>query len=126
VVEEGIAAMVFGYAARRDFLRSHTSVEHCLLERIAETTAPFDVAAATAADWEQVILLGFRLWRQLRSHGGNGVIHADRCYRRMVFCPAQPRPAVTGPTRAAHLTLNPDRTSGAAQRISHHAVRLAG
>ncbi|MBN6040070.1 hypothetical protein [Amycolatopsis sp. 195334CR] len=87
VIEEGIAAMVFAYAARRDYLRGHTRVESCLLERILEMTAPFEVCARTASEWESVILIGMRLWRQLRAYGGNGVIHADRVRRRMQFTP---------------------------------------
>ncbi|MGC7102753.1 hypothetical protein ACPZ19_49485 [Amycolatopsis lurida] len=118
VVEEAISAMVFGYAARRDFLRSHTTVERCLLERITEMTAPFEVAAVSAAAWEHVILVGMRLWRTLRSHGGTGLIHADRLDRRMSFSPAGTHAGLPGEPRA--------RSTGTAVAHPTDPIRLAG
>jgi len=104
VIEEGIVALVFSHAAKRDFLRGHTHIEPCVLDHIREMTAPLEVSTRTAQDWEHTILTGMRLWRQLRSHGGTGTVHADQLGAAMGFTPAVEGPHVVRTTRVAHQT----------------------
>ncbi|WP_410597237.1 hypothetical protein [Amycolatopsis sp. lyj-23] len=123
VVEEGIAAVVFGYASDRGFLRGHTYVEAPLLDYIRSSAAPFEVARATAQDWEDTILTGMRLFRQLRACGGVGTVHADRIRRTMVFAgpTRQQTPQASILTSVQH---GPERPL-TRHMIRHQAVPLA-
>ncbi|MGI5502278.1 hypothetical protein [Lentzea sp. CA-135723] len=87
VVEEGIAVTVFAYAASRDYLRGADHVDNSLLAWIATSSGHLEVGGRTAADWEQAVLTGFRIWHELRRHNGTGTVHADLRRRTMTFTP---------------------------------------
>ena len=70
VIEEGIAAMVFSYAERRNFLEGVEAVNYELLRTIKEMTDHLEVGCRNAGDWEHAILSGFRLWRSINASGG--------------------------------------------------------
>ena len=76
VLEEGISAFVFDYAARRNFLDGVKSVDYKLLRNIRELTEHLEVARRTEADWERAIVTGFQIWREVRA-AGEGHICAD-------------------------------------------------
>ena len=90
VTEEGIVAMVFSYAERRNFLQGHTGLEPLLLDRITEMTARFEVSTKTRADWERTTLIAYNLWRQIRDWKG-GRLRADLQLRVIeIFPPPTP------------------------------------
>ena len=76
VLEEGISAFVFDYAARRNFLEGVDRVDYKLLRNIRELTEHLEVARRTEADWERAIVKGFQIWREVRATG-EGHICAD-------------------------------------------------
>ena len=76
VIEEGISAMVFSYAERRNFLEGTESVNYDLLRTIKDMTAHLEVRARTEGEWERAIMTGFDIWRQVKT-SGSGQIHAD-------------------------------------------------
>jgi NTP pyrophosphatase (non-canonical NTP hydrolase) len=76
VIEEGIAAMTFAYATSHNYLEGIRRLDFQLLDVIKSTSAPFEVGARTAGDWEQAILTGFAAWRKLRDNNG-GVVLLD-------------------------------------------------
>ena len=76
VIEEGIAAMVFSYAERRNFLEGAESVNYELLRTIKDMTSHLEVSRRTEGDWERAIMTGFRIWRQVRAKG-KGHLMAD-------------------------------------------------
>ena len=76
VIEEGISAMVFSYAERRNFLEGAEGVNYDLLRTIKEMTSHLEVSARTEGNWEQAIMTGFNIWRQVKAKG-KGRIHAD-------------------------------------------------
>ena len=76
VLEEGISAFVFNYAARRNFLDGVKSVDYKLLRNIRELTEHLEVARRTEVDWELAIVTGFEIWRAVWA-AGEGHIHAD-------------------------------------------------
>ena len=80
VIEEGISAMVFSYAERRDFLSGAEAVNYELLRTIKDMTSHLEVKCRTEGDWEHAILKGFELWRQVRANG-KGRLLADLDYR---------------------------------------------
>ena len=75
-IEEGIAAMVFSYAERRNFLEVAEGVNYDLLRTIKDMTSHLEVSARTEGDWERAIMTGFDIWRQVKANG-RGRIHAD-------------------------------------------------
>ena len=76
VIEEGIAAMVFSYAERRNFLEGAEGLNYDLLRTIKDMTSHLEVSCRTEGDWERAIMTGFQLWRQVRAKG-KGQIRAD-------------------------------------------------
>ena len=76
VIEEGIAAMVFSYAERRSFLDGVEGVNYELLRTIKDMTAHLEVRSRSEGEWERAILLGFELWRNVRTRG-EGLLQAN-------------------------------------------------
>ena len=76
VIEEGIAAMVFSYAERRNFLEGADGVNYELLRTIKDMTSHLEVSCRTEGDWERAIMTGFQLWRHIRAKG-KGRLWAD-------------------------------------------------
>ena len=69
VIEEGIAAMVFSYAERRNFLEGAEGLSYDLLRTIKDMTSHLEVKTCTEGEWERAIMTGFDLWRRIRSVG---------------------------------------------------------
>lgn len=84
VIEEGISAMVFSYAERRNFLDGAEEVDYGLLRTIKEMTEHLEVSCRTEWDWESTILAGYHIWRQIRERN-SGHILADLENRRLEF-----------------------------------------
>ena len=76
VIEEGIAAMVFSYSERRNFLEGAEGVSFELLRTIKDMTAHLEVSCRAEGEWEKAIMEGFRIWRQVRD-SGEGKLKAD-------------------------------------------------
>lgn len=73
-LEEGISAMIFGYAAENDFLEGAKGVRSDLLRTIKMMTAHLEVSQRSVGDWEKAILMGFEVWRQVRERNGGTVL----------------------------------------------------
>lgn len=65
VIEEGISAFVFDYARKHGQLRDAKSVDYHLLKTIKSLTTGLEVSRCSYHDWEQAILQGYAVWRQL-------------------------------------------------------------
>jgi NTP pyrophosphatase (non-canonical NTP hydrolase) len=90
VIEEGVAALVFGYATQHELLEGVTRVDQKLLDTIAMVTGPLEVGGRSAADWERAIITGFDLFRKLQQHGG-GWVDFDADAGLMTFRPSADR-----------------------------------
>ena len=84
VIEEGISAMVFSYAERRNYLDGAEEVDYGILRTIKEMTEHLEVSCRTEWDWESTILAGFRIWRQIKEQK-SGHLLADLENRRLEF-----------------------------------------
>jgi hypothetical protein len=74
-LEEGISAMIFGYAAaEKDFLKDAKGVRSDFLRTIKMMTAHLEVSRCSAGDWERAILMGFDVWRTIRDQNGGTII----------------------------------------------------
>lgn len=74
VIEEGIAAMVFSYAERHNFLDRAEAVSYELLRTIKSMTSHLEVGRSSAREWERAIMMGFKVWRQIKEKGRGRVI----------------------------------------------------
>ncbi len=84
VTEEGIAALAFAYATGHDYLRGIRRLDQQLLDMITSLSAPFEVGARTAAEWERAVLVGFETWHHLRDNNG-GLVTLDAPRRTLGF-----------------------------------------
>lgn len=73
VIEEGISALVFGYAEDHGHLQNVHTVDYDLLRTIKRMVKGFEVEVASLRDWEQMILTAFHVWHQLEQRGGGTV-----------------------------------------------------
>lgn len=78
VIDEAVVAMVFDYAREHEFLEGVDSVDYHLLKRVRSLTSGLEVGARSAYEWEQTILAGYKVWRQVReNHGGRIVVDVE-------------------------------------------------
>lgn len=84
VVEEGVAALIFAYASEHNYLDGISRIDFQFLETIQLLVADKEVGVRSAANWEQAILAGFDMFRQLLEHGG-GTVHFDARARSLRY-----------------------------------------
>lgn len=98
VIEEGIAALVFDYARRHNFLADVNGIDQSLLTMIRGMSNHLEVAAQPPGAWSSAILEGFSVWRELVTHRG-GLVLADLDARTVCYL----GPAESATTIAAAL-----------------------
>ena len=76
VIDEAIVAYVWEYARRHRFLDGVTTVDYPVLKTIRQLTGGLEVAARSAHDWEEAILTGYRIFREVRAQR-RGVLAVD-------------------------------------------------
>jgi NTP pyrophosphatase (non-canonical NTP hydrolase) len=86
VVEEAIVAAAYVYASDHDLLDGIQVVDWHLLRHIKELTAGVEVRTRTTWEWNDVLVRGFAVWRELRRHRG-GVVTGDLHAGTLEFTP---------------------------------------
>lgn len=86
VIEEGLAAFAFAYAARHDFLEGVSRIDQQFLDSVSMMTHGLEVGSRTQADFERAILEGFAAFRQLRANNG-GFVGFDADARKLTYRP---------------------------------------
>ncbi|GAB1644183.1 nucleoside triphosphate pyrophosphohydrolase family protein [Krasilnikovia sp. MM14-A1259] len=119
VIEEGISALVFGYASRHNYLEGKNHVDNDVLNTITGMVAHLEVAAHRAADWEKAILTGFAAWRELRRRGG-GTVRLDLDAQTLVVLDAEGCGEAPAPASAA--AVSDFRAAAAALHRSKNAA----
>jgi MazG-like nucleotide pyrophosphohydrolase family protein len=71
--EEAVTAMIFQLADVWNYFEGER-VDDSVLRAAKDVTARLEVGAQPAAEWEQAILKGYSVWRQLRANGGGRVL----------------------------------------------------
>jgi NTP pyrophosphatase (non-canonical NTP hydrolase) len=84
VIEEAISALVFQYAEQHNKLDNIGRIDSSLLSLIKGLTNGFEVAAASAGEWEDAILLGYKIFRMLEREKG-GFVTVDLLNQKMSF-----------------------------------------
>jgi NTP pyrophosphatase (non-canonical NTP hydrolase) len=84
VIEEGVAALIFDYARRHFWLDGVSALDYQLLRTIGAMVSHLEVHECTTAEWEQAILQGFAVWRDVVSNEG-GRLAVDLDARRICY-----------------------------------------
>ncbi len=87
VVEEAIVAAAYIYAQDHAFLEGARAIDRELLRHIMRMTRNLEVSDRSAWEWNQALLGGFEVWRQLRACEGGRVV-GDLERRSLKFKPA--------------------------------------
>lgn len=86
ITEEAISALIFGVAKDYSFFEGLEFVDFDLLRTIKTMTRPFEVRDRTYREWEEAILAGYSVWREMAKHGG-GVLVGDALQRYVRYEP---------------------------------------
>ncbi len=82
VIDEAIVAYVWEYARRHRFLAGVSTVDYEVLKTIKQLTGGLEVGARSSHQWEEAILAGYEVWRQVNERR-QGVIVVDLVERRI-------------------------------------------
>jgi NTP pyrophosphatase (non-canonical NTP hydrolase) len=78
VIEEGVAAVIFDYGRKHNFLRDVADVDESLITTVRGMGAHLEVATQPSSVWRHAILSGFEVWRRLvEHHGGSVLVNLD-------------------------------------------------
>ncbi|WP_165187296.1 hypothetical protein [Paraburkholderia dioscoreae] len=119
IIEEGIATWIFNHADHHDFYENTEvgKLEYGLLKQVHDMVEGYEVAVCPLWQWEQAILEGFKVFRQLRD-AGSGVVTVDMDAHSITFTPLDvpsepaPQPKPRRPREiGATLPLKPETTS---------------
>lgn len=86
-IEEGIAALIFSHAKAYRFFEGVQEIDTALLQTIKSLTAHLEVSNRSLGEWEEAILVGFKVWRQVVQHQP-GEIRVSLFNRSIQFHPA--------------------------------------
>ena len=84
LIEEGVSTWIFNHAVRLNFFENLTSVDYSLLKAVRELVAGYEAEHCPLWLWEEAILNGYEVFRQLRAHR-RGLITADLTQRTVTF-----------------------------------------
>ena len=74
--EEGLSAMIFAYARDYNFFEGKSSVSTGLLRMIKNMVRHLEVSTCSTGEWEQAIVRGFKVWREVKKRRG-GTVDVD-------------------------------------------------
>lgn len=88
IIEEGIATWIFNHADRHNFYENTETgkLEYGLLKQVQDMVEGYEVEACPLWQWEQAILEGFKVFRQLRD-AGSGIVTVDMDAHSITFSP---------------------------------------
>ncbi|WP_020182641.1 nucleoside triphosphate pyrophosphohydrolase family protein [Methylotenera sp. 1P/1] len=86
VIDEAIAAIIFIEAKNNNYFEGIETIEYGILRTIKDLTAHLEVNRCSMKEWEDAILMGFKVWRQLKV-SQNGIIKGDLNNRTLEFFP---------------------------------------
>jgi hypothetical protein len=83
-IEEGISALAFDYAQDHSYLEGVDHVDYGILQTIKHLTRHLEVSECSEHQWQDAILQGFSVWRQLQNIR-KGVVVGDLASRTISF-----------------------------------------
>jgi MazG C-terminal domain len=91
VVEEGLSAWIFSRAKLLNFFEGHSSVSFDTLKTVSQFVSGYEVEACPLSLWEDAILQGYSVFRQVRAKNG-GVVVGNRAARCIEYKPYTGKP----------------------------------
>lgn len=85
ITEEAISLMLFNKAKQKN-LFNQTRVSPYLLRHIKEMTSSFEVSVRSTKEWENAILIGYSLFRELAKNNG-GKVHFNMVNQSAIYEP---------------------------------------
>jgi len=86
VVEEGLTTWIFARAKELNYFEGQKTVSFDLLKTVQQFVAGYEVEACPLSLWEIAILMGYDVFRQVKSNSG-GIIVGDRSKRTIKYVP---------------------------------------
>jgi NTP pyrophosphatase (non-canonical NTP hydrolase) len=86
VIEEGLTAWIFSCAKLLDFFEGQNRVSYDLLKTVGQFVRGYEVAACPLKLWEDAIIQGYEVFREVRKSAG-GVVIGNRGRRRISYRP---------------------------------------
>ena len=86
VVEEGLTAWIFSRAKQLNFFGGLDSVSFDLLKTVQQFVRGYEVERCPLKLWEEAIMEGYRVFRQVRKANG-GIVVGDRATRTIKYRP---------------------------------------
>jgi NTP pyrophosphatase (non-canonical NTP hydrolase) len=84
VVEEGLTAWLFSYSKGLDYFEGHNGVSFDVLKTIQKFVHGYEVEKCPLKLWEDAILQGYTVFRQVRKYNG-GIVVGDREKRTLSY-----------------------------------------
>jgi NTP pyrophosphatase (non-canonical NTP hydrolase) len=73
-IEEGVSALIFRYAKDHNWLEGTQGVSCELLRTIKSMTTHLEVSRCSSREWEEAIIKGLEVWRQIKKRGGGTLL----------------------------------------------------
>ena len=86
VVEEGLTAWIFSRAKHLDYFEGQNSLSFDLLKVVKQFVQGYEVENCPLKLWEEAILKGYEVFRQVRSNNG-GIVIGNRDTRTLAYKP---------------------------------------
>lgn len=86
VVEEGLTAWLYSYSKGLHYFEGHDSVSFDVLKTIQKFVHGYEVEKCPLKLWEDTLLQGYSVFRQVRDNNG-GIVIGDRENRKIVYRP---------------------------------------
>ena len=86
LIEEGVSTWVFNHAQRLNLFEGVQALDYGLLKTVREFVEGYEVASIPLWLWEEVILSGYEVFRELQANRG-GVVTADLENRTLAYSP---------------------------------------
>ena len=85
IVEEAVSAYVFSQAKEMSYFTGVNSLDYELLKTISELVKGYEVEDVPLYRWEEAILAGYSVFRDLREHEGGEVV-MDFGHHTLTYC----------------------------------------
>ncbi|MCC5989873.1 MAG: nucleoside triphosphate pyrophosphohydrolase family protein [Pararhodobacter sp.] len=81
LIEEGIATWIFNHAQRLEFFEGIDALDYGLLKSVRNFVVGYEVEQCPLWLWEEAILAGYKIFREVRTHRGGrvGIDLTKRC-----------------------------------------------
>jgi NTP pyrophosphatase (non-canonical NTP hydrolase) len=86
LIEEGVSTWVFNHAQRLNLFAGIAALDYGLLKTVREFVEGYEVAGMPLWLWEEAILSGYEVFRELQANRG-GVVAADLENRTLAYSP---------------------------------------